>query len=262
MLGYSYETSSTEIALFEIDRLGRIEHIESYAIQSSDYYSFENYGSRLVNGDLVLYVPIDLAGYGAHAGSIWPSYATYGRSKLSDHWTPLVESMEILRPIQSNFPTTLHSVVTCGVKERQLTCDATGFIGSFDATHYVSRSATYVWVAGGRSDFDLATTSPHALRRRAQENAWSLAEIAQSGPRKNDALIYRLPFDGSEIGILEMEGRPLNQFSFRESKHALDLLVAIAPLDADRVGHHLGHREWIHAPLDRFYAPDGFRAKS
>lgn len=224
VLGYSYETEATEIAVFELDRRGRFHHRASHAIRSSDYYSWENYGSRLVDGKLVIYSPIDLADFRDGGGDPWPVHSTWGRDGLDPHWRPLVEDVEIVAPVQAGFPTTLHAVIDCRIDAALLECGARGIVGSWDAVHYVSPSAVYLWTRGGRAPFDPMAMDPDDYAR------WLEAEgdgpfIVRWPFVTDEAMVHRIPFDASPIGVVEVAGAPYDQFSFRQSGDFLDLFL-------------------------------------
>lgn len=253
VLGYSYGIGGTEVALFSFDERGRIDHLETYVLSSNDYYSWENYGSRLVDGRLVLYSPIELGEWAiAPDASPWPRHALLDRRGLPGRWVPLVESMQVLRPRQAGLPTTLHAVITCEIGGGGLACRASGFVGGWRSERYVSRRATYVWVSGARPRFDptrLDEESFGALLAEADVEtlrAWVQSEVSAHGR------IYRLPFDEGAIGSVEVHGRPLNAFSFRERAETLDLLLARAPEDPEEVEA----RDWLRLPLARFAEPD------
>jgi hypothetical protein len=60
VIGYSYRRGGTEINRFHLDATGRLSFRDAHHLQSSDYYSSENYASRLVGSRLVFYAPLGL----------------------------------------------------------------------------------------------------------------------------------------------------------------------------------------------------------
>ncbi|MFK7894797.1 MAG: beta-propeller domain-containing protein [Myxococcota bacterium] len=241
VLGFGYETEAAELAVFELGRRGGIKHRESYAIRSNDYYSGENYGARLVDGRLVFYLPLDLEEAEGEQGLSWPAYNTYGRSGELGDWAPLVGSLEILRPIQDGFPTLLHTIVECVFSDRGLDCSGVGMMGSWNAVHYVSRSATYLWVEGPRTR--------HLAERSEAERFSEAVQAAVRDWREDEAgVLFRLPFDGGPIGAIQLDGAPINQFSFREVGDELDVLLQTKP---DRETERTS-REWVRVALSRF----------
>jgi len=252
VLGYSYETEATEISVFELDRHGRIHHHASHAIRSNDYYSRENYGSRLVDGKLVIYSPIDLSGFRGERPGPWPVYSTWGRGGLESRWSPLVEEIEIVAPIQAGFPTTLHTVIECRIDVATLDCRARGVVGTWDTVHYVSPSSFYLWARGGRALFDPMAMSPTEYELQLMQDASGIS-IGRWSFDTDVAMVYRIPFDESPVGVVEVVGAPYDQFSFRQAGGVLDLfLVRQQDREPERVT-----ASWLRIPLTAFGHPFG-----
>lgn len=259
VLGFSYETEAAELAVFELGSWGQIKHRESYAIRSNDYYSAENYGARLVNGRLVFYLPLDLEEAEGASGLSWPAYNTYDWRGDLGAWAPLVGSLEVLRPVQEGFPTLLHTMVECVFDTEGLDCVGIGIMGGWDAVHYVSPTATYLWVEGPRTgstyaEFD--ADEGRDTRADSQREAERRLHVARAASRltqeKEQGMLFRLPFDGSAIGAIELDGSPMSQFSFRETGEALDVFLRTeAEYEALRTS-----REWVRVDLSRFYDQD------
>ncbi|MBY0402248.1 hypothetical protein K2X89_18275, partial [Myxococcota bacterium] len=229
------------------ERSGRIRHRTSHAIRSGDYYSFENYGSRLVDHRLVIYAPIDLSNLDEGKRSPWPAYSTWGRSGLSASWQPLVDEIEIVEPLQAGFEPTLYAVIECDLETEFLDCRARGVLGSGYSVHHVSATALHLWLDGPIAPFDPMSMSPEEYEDRLRAEPDALGAPGSSSGR-DAAMVYRIPFDGSPIGAVEVEGSPFDQFSFREADGALDLFLV------RRAG---GWREpttpsWWHVPIASF----------
>ena len=246
VLGYSYETRAMEIAVFEVDWRGRVSHVDSYALRSNDYWSTDNYGGRLVDGELVFYMPIDIRSLSRGDGRLWPTYARFSEEGIEDSWSPLVREMEIVKPTQAGLPTTIHAVVKCGFDGLELECAASGLVGDWNATHYVSREAVYLWIAGGPADFDSLTISDEEFL------AYLRSGEGVRDRRGNSGALYRVPLDGGLVGMVAVEGEPINQFSFREGPDALDLMLT---LDRNPESYEID-REWVRIPISRFYEAD------
>ncbi|HEU5058353.1 MAG TPA: beta-propeller domain-containing protein, partial [Kofleriaceae bacterium] len=181
VVGYSYEVGATELGLFDIDGAGRIRYRATHYLRSNDYYSSRNYASRLVGDKLVFYMPYALAGYDG-AVSL-PGVKKQGARK--GDWTTIIGATSIYRPIQEADWPVLHTVVTCDLGGGELACTASGIIGPYARTFYVSEQAVYVWVQGDRG-------------------------------AQTRGVVYRLPLDGDGPGALRVEGAPVDQFSFKE----------------------------------------------
>lgn len=204
VVGYSYQVGATELGLFELSDDGCIQHRATYFLQSNDYYSSRNYASRLVEGQLVFYMPHVISGYRMEGDevivesalpSLWRHLGYYNSY---DEWGDLIQWSEIQLPVGNIGWPTLHTVVTCDLSLDVMECGANGIIGGFGRTFYVSPEAVYVWVSDGTTTF--------------------------SG--QPPAVAYRLPLDGSESGSVRVFGSPVDQFSFQEGDDGyLNVLV-------------------------------------
>lgn len=179
VVGYSYQASATELGLFDLDDAGRIRHRATYFLRSNDYYSSRNYASRLVGDKLVFYMPYMLESYGQSLTLPGVRKSTSRR----EHWTNIIEASHIYRPIQDASLPVLHTVVTCDLAQPEMACTASGIIGPYARTFYVSEQAVYVWV---------------------------------QGEGREKSVVYRLPLDGDGPGALRVDGAPVDQFSFKE----------------------------------------------
>lgn len=207
VIGYSYRVRATEIGLFRIDDRGHLSWQDTYFLSSNDYYSARNYASRLVDDTLVFYMPHDAysAGSGAESeseeGGLRVGRWRGGDRRTRKHgdWQRLMQSAELV-PSLSGEGTTIHSVVTCDLSAERLGCDARGIRGGWGRSFYVSAQAVYVWTD---SDYDSYTYDP----------------------ADDQAALFRLPLKDGPIGAVKVRGMPIDQFSFRESKDHLEVLV-------------------------------------
>ena len=192
VVGYSYEAGATELGLFDIDDAGRIRYRATHFLRSNDYYSSRNYASRLIGDKLVFYMPYMLSGYDGDV--TLPGVRKQGSKR--DDWNTIITASNIYRPIQEADWPVLHTVVTCDLAERELACKASGIVGPYARTFYVSDQAVYVWVQGG------------------------------SYGAGGKGVVYRLPLDGDGPGALRVKGAPIDQFSFKEDESGhLNVLV-------------------------------------
>jgi hypothetical protein len=200
VVGYSYARGGTEINRFRIAPSGKLAFEDSYHLRSNDYYSSENYASRLVGSTLIFYTPLSL-------NTDKPLESLPGLQR----WTgnpdaPFARTLPITKlyvpePLRRNPDadlSTLHTVTLCDLAAPRLACRATAVLGSSSRTFYVSGAAVYVWTDGDR------------------------ARTARSG-----AFVYRLPLDGSPPGAVQAWGGPVDQFSFAEDRAAKRLSVVV-----------------------------------
>lgn len=204
VVGYSYESSGTELVLFAIDDQARIHPRGRFHLRSNDYYSSRNYASRIVGDQLIFYMPYALLTPRYEDDQVryepsLPAVRVASRGADEDDWREIAVATDVYRPIQPTDMPILHTVVSCDLSAApaQLPCRARGIIGPHGRNFYVSRDAVYVWVHAGGGD-----------------------SADQPG-----AVVYRLPLDQGEISALRVAGAPVDQFSFRELGAELTVLV-------------------------------------
>lgn len=204
VIGFSYARGGTEVNRFRLGDDGRLTFEDAHHLRSNDYYSADNYASRLIGDELIFYTPLNLY-YGEEPLDALPGVRRW-RPDIGD------EAFErIAGPGQvfiagdlfddpDDGATTLHSVTRCNIASDDFDCTATGVIAGWSREFYVSASAVYLWVANDNTaDADAQRT----------------------------AYIYRLPLDGSQPSAIGANGMPIDQFSFLEQpdRGRLNVLV-------------------------------------
>jgi hypothetical protein len=161
-------------------------------LRSDDYYSGENYASRLVGGKLILYTtrtlpdePEDLDWLPAMRR--WTSGARAASFERIVSWDRVFTRGGSL----GAFPT-VHTMVTCDPSAVAFTCTGSVLLGDQLSVYYASPTAGYAWTQD-----------------------WS--GYRQGKPQ---SVVYRIAFDGSPISALKVEGDPSNQLAFLESDDA------------------------------------------
>ncbi|MCB9593359.1 MAG: beta-propeller domain-containing protein [Sandaracinaceae bacterium] len=200
VIGYRYGSSGTEIGRFHIDGEGQIERVDTHFLTSDDYFSSRNYASRLIGQTLIFYMPYALLRpeYDGDEASMQVQLPGI-RPDDGAAWDTILDSEEILRPVQPTIHPVLHTVVRCDLSQPELRCTARGVLGPAGRSFYVSREAVYVWVGSDR---------------------WGTA----AGDER--AVVYRMPLDGSApIGAVRVAGTPIDQLAFREADGWLNVLV-------------------------------------
>jgi hypothetical protein len=226
--GFNHERGGTEIHLFSIDRAGRLRHRSTYHMRSSDYYSNRNYATRMAGGKLILYSPGEV-GDPADVARWMPSLRRWHPGATAGEFQPTLRPTRIYRPgrpLDYGDDLHLHAVTTCGLERGELDCESTAVLGPEGRVFYVSSTAVYLWVSG-----------------------WSVTE------RRPEAMVYRMPLDGSAITALGVEGSPVDHFSFLESDDGhLNVLVR-----SEGMGEGMWASEWaegdvrlLRVPLARF----------
>jgi hypothetical protein len=198
--GYSYREAASEITVFTIDDAGQLHREAIYYLSSNDYYSAENYATRLVNGNLVVYTPLNIAYLNPDQPMRWPLIRRWVRDGERQAETtrgkPLFDAHDIYRPIRPTLAPFVHSVSVCPLGNLrsgdELDCRTTAFVGTSEREFFVSTSDIYLWVTPGWGD-----------------------RQCDSGDRNRavSATLYQVPLSGRSPRALFTRGAPINQFA-------------------------------------------------
>lgn len=209
VVGFSYERGGTEVGLFRIDAAGNLAHRATYHLKSNDYYSARNYASRIVDGRLVFYAPLYLEPHTTLANN-FPAVRRWKRNAKD---TDFVKTLNVtqLYHVENEVPQTsyaaMHTVTSCDLRTKELTCESVGVIGPPGRVFYVSPSAVYVWMQDWARDADKGIKE---------------GELPSG-------LLAKLPItrgNGRNVTAVRVAGMPTDQFSFEEEDDGhLDVLV-------------------------------------
>ena len=238
VIGYSYGRGGTEINRFHLSDDGHLAFEDAYHLRSNDYYSSRNYASRLIGSRLIVYSPLYLP-YGAVERLDWLPGLRRWSGNPQEGFQRIVSARHVYIPQQWRGQEeldieALHTVTSCDLAAPVLHCEATSVLGPRGRSFYVSSQAVYVWVS---------------------QSQWGAGDRRheQRGPQ---ALVYRLPLDGSAPSAVGVHGVPTDQFSFREDGEdgTLDVLVR-----SEGGGDAMWHPEFsagavslLRLPLSRF----------
>ncbi|MBI1187671.1 MAG: hypothetical protein GC206_10155 [Alphaproteobacteria bacterium] len=239
---YSYQHGATEFSVFSLSDAGKLTREGAYYLSSHDYYSAENYATRLVDDKLIIYSPLYIAHMNSDAPIRWPLVRRWvsedaAGGRLSNG-ARLFNATDIYRPIQETLQPVVHTVSVCplgGVGAGdELACTASAFVGPPQRELYVSRDYAYLWVAsdqGGASDCSTA----------------GLAEFEHAP----EAALFRLPHAGGQPEAMFVRGAPRNQFGLDTSNTAFRALLV---WNAPRCGARNLTVRYFDAPLSAFSA--------
>jgi hypothetical protein len=217
--GYSYEEESTEFTVFSLNDEGRFTREGAYFLSSNDYYDGDNYATRLVNGNLVIYTP--LGGLAPREQPHWPvvrrwlseneqgARTTIGRSLFS--------ARDIYRPVQETYAPTVHTISVCPLGSPragdELECRSTAIVGPERREFYVSNHHVYLWLFPGYGDH--AQADCDANKPGGFDNAAPSA-------------IYQIDLASGQPRALFVRGAPNDQFGMEAAAndfHALAIWV-------------------------------------
>lgn len=216
VIGYSYSRGGTEVNRFRLGSDGQFTFVDSHHLRSADYYSSENYASRLVGDQLIFYTPLYF-GYGDEDPlESLPALSRWTDGQDGPRWERTVTGRQVYMatPLRRAGPEgidAMHTVSMCDLTAPELSCRATVILGGESHSFFVSQNAVYVWTS--------------------ESSYWPTDaddEVFQP------AFLYRLPFDGSAPQAVQVQGDPVDQFSFNPNVAAgrLDVLV-VSDSDGD-----------------------------
>ena len=229
VVGYSYDVSATEYLFFDINAAGELSRGDVVLVSSSDYFSEQNYASRLVDGNLVFLIediPItevvsDEGLSDAERPLINVHAASVNENGEMGEVYPLFATHEIYAPLTSDGDISATTVAICPFSERPLTCSATSILGGYTSESYASRNAYYLWMVGDEWDLPIESMSDKEL----EHYAWH-GYLDRSADERVSAL-YRIPLDGGPVGVIKLKGQPIDQFSFKERGNSLNVVTRV-----------------------------------
>lgn len=153
--GYNYGENATEYSVFSLSPRGRFTREAVYFLSSNDYYDTENYATRLVDGNLVIYTPLFLS-YG-RARPQWPlvrRWLSEGEHRAATTaGRRLFDARDIYRPIQATLSPAIHTISVCPLGSPragdELDCRSTAIAGAPAREFYVSNDHVYLWLSHG-----------------------------------------------------------------------------------------------------------------
>ena len=213
--GYSYDLEASQLSVFAVDEHGRLSREATFLISSNDYYEEENYATRLVGDNLVIYTPLWIGHIDLDEKWEWPVVRRwrpdYDRERPPPG-QPLIDATSIFRPVVPTANPVIHTVSVCPLRAagsgRDLRCRSTAVIADDDSEFYVTPTHAYLWAAGDHEWPD--EDCPADIRPTADEAV--------------NAFVYRLPHSRNEASIVGVRGMPVDRMSMAvigENFHAL-----------------------------------------
>jgi hypothetical protein len=251
--GYSYEEEHTVLSVFRLDQAGRLSREGTFTRRTNDYYSANNYATRLVGDSLVVYSIYNIeesddlhAPFGLASMQRWlpgppqrrPARAAHERRDGDNPpaGPPLVGATELYRPVRLETRPSIHAFSVCPLgplAERQaLECRTTGFVGPEAAEWYVTAEEALLWAV----DVDLDRDAQCAGARASHEEVLP-------------AVLFRVPHDGGAPGVAGARGVPFDQFSLQANDGTLRALVDRIPERCNRPYRDPVEPWYFEAPL-------------
>lgn len=221
----------TVLHLFDVDDQGAIERGDAIWLRSEDYFDDENYATRLVGDDLVLYsihslTPEDVFSPEDFEGMPADEIATMReqnrwdatlpalrneRGRFQPTWAPrriFVRAGHVAR--------TLQAVTRCDLSRTPVPCTTHGVLENGYARLFVSDTAAYLWVE------ELALVP--APGPDAPDAAWERYDQAMEDA-EGTALIYRFPHRRSRVEVATARGSLSSMMHLAELDGKLHALV-------------------------------------
>lgn len=183
VVGYRYGVAApgdqvrgaTEIDTFRVTG-GKLERLKSLFLESNDYYSGNNYASRMVDGKLVFYMPHYA---GEHDGKRAYPRVLEGRDDGTFAVVgPIFTARDVSTSLVRSSSPTFHTVIQCELPASgDLSCRGKSVLGGWWREHYVAPGAVYLW---------------------------------------SDQHVYRFDFASLDVTAHKVQGHPVDQFSFRQ----------------------------------------------
>jgi hypothetical protein len=224
--GYSYALEVSEIAVFRLGPDGRLRREGVFQIKSYDYYSRDNYSSRIVGDRLVLYTPLPVSELGSDLA--WPrlrrvrTAAVNGSDPAAEAEADFAAGPQLLspdrlyRPLATVHRPVIHMITTCNLgapANGVLGCESRGFVGSPGREFYVAGEQAFLWTRGDSDRFSTEEEPSCAPGFRTPR--------ADTIP----AIVYRIGLTSGTAGVLGASGAPFNQLGLDAGQGRFRALV-------------------------------------
>ncbi len=183
---WGWFSGATEISSFSIDDDGGLERGDSHFFQSNDYFSGSNYASRLVDDELIFYMPWSLPwGFEGSPSEALPRVLHHQGDNQFVTGDPLFSATDIIQPVDTPWSPVFHTVTQCQLgDDLDIDCQARSLISDWSREFYVSTENIFLSVGDH---------------------------------------VYSMPLQGDDAKVHSVVGQPIDQFSFRQVDDTLYL---------------------------------------
>lgn len=222
VIGYAYdgviEEGTVELNILSLDEDGAFTHDNTFIIQAGDYFSSQNYASRVVDGQLIFNFPIpfDEIEFDNLDATGALQFARIGQLPENPQqpitWRSLLDSGDIYKPSEVVIYPTLHVYVKCNLESMLNQCVSTGVIASqYSIPSYVSARSIYFTTS--------SLKKPYIIEA---EFDWSLRD----DPDNFQHNLHKVNLETMNQSVVPINGEPFNQFSFYEKDETLYLVTS------------------------------------
>ena len=206
---YNYREHASEITVIRMAPDGQLTREGRFLLSSNDYYSTDNYATRIVGDNLVFYAPQSLDNRGANGRYAWPRLRRADGDGEAGAGEELIGPTDVIAPVGEVADPVLHTLSICPLRG-EMDCRTTAFVGPAMRELYVSPTDAFLWI--GAPD-GLPWSIDYANRRRQECTS---GQYWQDGAGQS-AMLYRLPLSGGPVGAVAVDGIPADQFAFESS---------------------------------------------
>ena len=171
VVGYSYDSGASEYLFFDIDGQGKFTRGAVHLVTSNDYFSSENYASRLVDGNLVFLIkdiPITKSyEEESYTSPLSPYTTTIDTQGKQAEAYSLFKEQHTFAPIMADIDVYATTVALCPLNSKPFSCRATTILGGYSTETYASRDAYYIWMTGADWDIPFESMTNKDLKRYA-----------------------------------------------------------------------------------------------
>lgn len=215
--GYATDADASELAIFRLGEGGRLAREAVFQIKSEDYYDRNNYASRLIGDELVLYTPIALSERNGGGAFNWPTLrrAPIEGGAADGEGARLLRPDQLYRPLSTLSEPVIHLITRCrlGAPGSDLGCTSQGFIASRSRQFYVAGDGAYLWSYARNWDYpdnDVPLCAPDFRPARDQVER---------------SLVHRVSLSGGPMGVVGANGGPMDQLGMDASDDRFRALI-------------------------------------
>lgn len=264
---YNYGQDATEISVFKLDtETGRISRDGSFLISSEDYYDSDNYATRIVGDNLIIYTPYEADEFVRRTQRPrirrWMSQAELdamegrGEDPRASGRT-LLDAQNIYRPVLRTANPMVHTITICPLGDYRADaapgCRATAFAAPEAAEMFVSTEAVYLWVGVGWGD-----------RRSYGDTMPTCGAMRPPTALVRPGAVYRVPIrvngNDSDVGVVGLRGRPFDQFSMDQTRGNFRILVNHDDAACDRADSESPQRSLAYLNINLAEFAPNFRS--
>ena len=233
--GYSYDMQASEVSIVAFDQSGQFGEVNSFYMTADDYYSSENYASRIVGDKFIVRNQVYLEDIAYEGDEFeWPVILKWSREYQEDEFEsdaerksrPLMKVRDVYKPVQPSLYPVLHSLTVCDLDEvsrDDLGCRTTAFIAGEYSEFFVSGEYAYIWSTDDQQSWT-GNSTVH-LRDCLEDDSDNEDNIRDALP----GMLHRVRIANGRIDAAEVFGFPQNQFGMTIDSEGVFQALAYLP---------------------------------